>query len=295
MKKIILIAIACILGGLVAQAVTLSRVQIGAGFGSTQARVLNNVTTEIETELTTNAANIATLSAAGVGGTLAPDSLIVGNDTTNATAMAVTGDVTITQDGTNVTTAIASAVIVNADVNASAAIALTKLAAVEPTYVIVGDAASNAVAVVISGDVTIDNAGAVTIGAGTVDSAMLSTATQDQIAYLTVVGADLASAGTGTITIQLKDAATNDLAARALVRTWIGTADDFGADALTDYSVSTGVSKEEVTANAEYLAITDTNGVIVMAIDNGGAATNYVWAEVGGRIVASGELVLTAP
>ena len=130
---------------------------------------------------------------------------------------------------------------------------------------------------------------------GAVAAGDLATAVQDQIAYITVTGADLASAGTGTVTIQLKDSAGNDLAAAALVRTWIGTADDYGPDALTDYSVSTGTSKEEVTANAEYLAITDGSGTIVMAVDNGGAGTVYAWAEVGGRIVASGAISLTAP
>ena len=60
---------------------------------------------------------IAAVEAAGVGGTLAPSKLIVGNNASNATAMAVTGDVTVTQDGTNLTTAIAADVIVAADVN----------------------------------------------------------------------------------------------------------------------------------------------------------------------------------
>ena len=105
-------------------------------------------------------------------------------------------------------------------------------------------------------------------------------AVETVVADITVVGADAASAGTGTITIQLKDAEGVNVSQQALVRTWIGTADDFGVDALTDYSVSTGVQKEEVTANGEYLAISDTNGVVVMAVDNGGAATNYAWASV---------------
>lgn len=112
---------------------------------------------------------------------------------------------------------------------------------------------------------------------------------------LTVTGADAASAGTGTITIQVVDAngvATTD---RVLVRTWIGTANDYGADALTDYSVATGTQKEEVTANAEYLAITDATGKIVMDVDAGGADSVWAWAEVDGDIIASGEVVLTAP
>lgn len=130
---------------------------------------------------------------------------------------------------------------------------------------------------------------------GTIATNDLSTAVQDMIAYITVVGADLASAGTGTITIQVKDANGSDLAGNYLIRTWIGTANDFGVDALTDYSVGTGTSKQEVTANGEYLVITDNTGLAVMAIDNGGAGTVYAWAELGGKVIASGALSLTAP
>ena len=113
--------------------------------------------------------------------------------------------------------------------------------------------------------------------------------------FTAIAGADLAAGGTGTVTIQAKDAAGNDLATAIMARTWIGTADDYGKDALTDYSVSTGTEKEEVTANAEYLAISDGSGTIVMAVDNGGAGTVYAWAEFGGRVYASGAISLTAP
>lgn len=53
MKKLLIIAIACVTLGFVADAADLSRVQIGAGFGSTQARVLNNVISETETAINT--------------------------------------------------------------------------------------------------------------------------------------------------------------------------------------------------------------------------------------------------
>jgi hypothetical protein len=55
------------------------------------------------------------------------DTLLVGNASSNQVAMPVEGDVTITQDGTNVTTAIAAGAIVNADVNAAAGINYGKL------------------------------------------------------------------------------------------------------------------------------------------------------------------------
>jgi len=70
--------------------------------------------------------------------------------------------------------AIEDGAIVNADVNSAAAIAHTKLAAVADGKVIVGNGSNVPVAVAISGDVTLANTGAVTIAAGAVDNAMLS-------------------------------------------------------------------------------------------------------------------------
>jgi hypothetical protein len=55
---------------------------------------------------------------------LTSGNILVGNASNVATSTAVTGDITITNAGV---TAIASGVIVNADINASAAIALSKL------------------------------------------------------------------------------------------------------------------------------------------------------------------------
>jgi len=197
---------------------------------------------QLEPWLEANASDAETRIAAIEGGTatvtLTTDKLYVGNDSSNRTEMGISGEVTASQDGTNLS------LVVNSEV---------------------------------------------------IDGDNLVAALADRIAYITVTGADLATNGTGTITIQLKDADGNDLSAAALIRTWIGTADDYGVDALTDYSVSTGTEKEEVTANGEYLAITDGSGTIVMAVDNGGAGSVYAWAEVGGRIVASGEVALTAP
>jgi hypothetical protein len=111
---------------------------------------------------------------------------------------------------------------------------------------------------------------------------------------VTVTGADLGSAGTGTITIQAVDVNGVSVAKRVVVRTWIGTANDYAADALTDYSVTTGVQREEVLANAEYIAVTDATGKIVMAVDAGGADSVWAWAESAGNVAESGEVVLTA-
>ncbi len=60
--------------------------------------------------------------------------------------------------------------VANADISATAAIAHTKLAAVAPGYLLVGNASSQAVAVAVSGSITMGNDGAVDLAAESVDS-----------------------------------------------------------------------------------------------------------------------------
>jgi len=92
--------------------------------------------------------------------------IIVYNSSGVPTAVAESGDVTISDTGE---TAIASGVIVDADVNASAAIAHSKLANTSPGQVLLGTTTTGAVtATTISGDITIDGAGVVTIAANSV-------------------------------------------------------------------------------------------------------------------------------
>ena len=103
--------------------------------------------------------------------TLASANILVGSAGGVATSVAVTGDVTISNAGV---TDIAAGVIVNADVNAAAAIAFSKLAALPSAQLLVGSAGNVATAVAVTGDVTISNTGVTTIGAGSIDLAMLS-------------------------------------------------------------------------------------------------------------------------
>lgn len=97
--------------------------------------------------------------------------ILVGNASNVGAAVAVTGDVTITNAGV---TAIASGVIVNADVSGSAAIAFSKLAALTDGYILVGNGSNVAVAVAVTGDVTISNAGVTAIGSGVIVNADVS-------------------------------------------------------------------------------------------------------------------------
>lgn len=94
--------------------------------------------------------------------------LLVGNATNVPTAVAVTGDVTISDTGV---TAIASGAIVNADINASAAISFSKLASLTSGNLLVGSATNVPTSVAVTGDVTISNTGVTSIAAGVIANA----------------------------------------------------------------------------------------------------------------------------
>ena len=131
------------------------------------------------------------------------------------------------------------------------------------------------------------------ISGGRTTATDLSAALQDKVPYLTLTGADDGD-GTGTCTIQAKDAAGNNLAERFLVRTWIADVEYSEPDPQTDYSVTTGEEMVEIEANADYRVISDASGTILMNIDAGGAKSVYCMAEIDGRIYSSGEIAITA-
>jgi hypothetical protein len=100
-----------------------------------------------------------------LGTALTSARILVGNSSNVATGVAVTGDVTISNTGV---TSIASGVVVNADINAAAAIDYSKLAALNSGQLIVGSAANVPTVRTITGDVTISNTGVTSIAAGVI-------------------------------------------------------------------------------------------------------------------------------
>jgi hypothetical protein len=222
--------------------------------------------------------------------------LVVGQADDVGAAKTLSGDATIDADGvlTISAKAVEAAMIALAEGHllvGAASGAAAALSARGNGKILIGDGTTlNSVS--LSGDATMVNTGALTIAAKAVSVAKLADDVQDLLPTLTLTGSDDAD-GTGTVSIQVKDAAGNALAGTFLIRTWIGTADDYGADALSDYSVSTGTAKEEVVANAEYLVVTDATGLAVMNIDNAGPGTVYAWAAINGKVLASGAITLT--
>ena len=121
----------------------------------------------------------------------------------------------------------------------------------------------------------------------------LEAALADNIPSLTLAGTDDAD-GTGTMDIQVKDAAGNNLAERFAIRTWIADADFSEPDAQTDYSVTVGEQLRELEANADYEVITTAAGLVTMDITVATPKTVYVMAEIDGRIY-SYALAITGP
>lgn len=103
---------------------------------------------------------------------LTSGNILVGSAGNVATSVAMSGDIAITNTGV---TSIQAGVIVNADINAAAAIAFSKLATLASGNILVGSAGGVATSVAMSGDITISNAGVTAIGAGKVLLAMLGT------------------------------------------------------------------------------------------------------------------------
>lgn len=83
----------------------------------------------------------------------------------------LSGDATINATGV---VAIASGVIVNADISASAAIDFSKLAALSSANILVGNGSNVATSVAVTGDVTISNAGVTAIASGVIVNADVS-------------------------------------------------------------------------------------------------------------------------
>jgi cytoskeletal protein CcmA (bactofilin family) len=102
---------------------------------------------------------------------------------------AVTGDITgtVSSDltaGASITTAIAAGVVVNADINTSAAIDHSKLANITAGQVLLGNASNVPTATALTGDVTVNNTGVTAISAGVIVDADINANAEIAVAKL---------------------------------------------------------------------------------------------------------------
>jgi hypothetical protein len=121
---------------------------------------------------------------------LTSGNILVGNGSNAAASVAVTGDITISNAGV---TAIASGAIVNADVNASAAIAHSKLASMSSGNILVGSSGSVPTSVAVTGDVTVSSVGVTTIANDVVTFAKMQ-----PVSGYTLLGKPTTSSGDAT-------------------------------------------------------------------------------------------------
>jgi hypothetical protein len=118
----------------------------------------------------TNNDFIAISPSGGLANTLSSAQIFVGNGSNIATGVAMSGDIAITNAGV---TSIGAGVVVNADINAAAAIDFSKLAALTSGRLLVGSAGNVPTAVAMSGDATMIASGAMTIANNAITTAKI--------------------------------------------------------------------------------------------------------------------------
>jgi hypothetical protein len=143
----------------------------------------------------------------------------------------------------------------------------------------------------LSGDATIDANGALTIAAKAVSVAKCADAIQDRVLTGTVTAAAEA-AHARTITVQLKDAAGNNLAEQRLIRLCVNPTAALAAPAATATDTfgapSAGTIHVTRTAKADYEVMTDAAGKYVFALTHNDAGSNrYIDAYADSKPISS--------
>ena len=138
------------------------------------------------------------------------------------------GTLITTNDSGTVTSAmIADGTIVNADINASAAIALTKLEGIASAKIIVGNSSGVAAEVAVTGDIAITNAGVTSISAGAIVNADISSSAA-------ITGSKVTTGTTSAVgVLQLTDSATSTSATTAATPAAVKIAKDAADAAAT--------------------------------------------------------------
>ena len=173
---------------------------------------------------------------------------------TSLTVVDPTADRTITlpnSTGTLITTGDTGAItssmildgtIVNGDINASAAIAFSKLAALTSAHLLVGNASNVAAGVAVTGDISIDNAGITAIASGVIVNA-------DVNASAAIAGSKIQAATTSNAgAVQLTDSTSSTSITTAATPNAVKSAYDLANAALP---TTGGTLTGNVTLNAQ--------------------------------------------
>jgi hypothetical protein len=170
----------------------------------------------------------------------------------------------------------------------------TKLPLLASGKIIVGNSGGTGTAVTVTGDFTVSNAGVGAIASGVIVNADVATNAAIASTKLSGVAGTPAAAGsvsgtTNTVTVTVKDGAAETIAARRLVRVWMSEA-AYGVPStnnIESVTLSGGTAIQTVTAAADYVYVTGTNGTASAVVIGTAAGTNYVNVADGGYVTSA--------
>ena len=152
---------------------------------------------------------------------IASGKVMIGDGSTIGVAYTISGDITISSTGV---AAIVAGTIINADINASAAILFSKLENLDSGKILVGSAGNVPTEVVMSGDVAIIADGTTTIQEGAVDVAMIEGLASTEF----IIGVDGTAANNAKVTmssdVTMDNAGATTIAALAIDNGKVATA-----------------------------------------------------------------------
>jgi len=163
------------------------------------------------------------------------------------------------QTGVIDSTMISDGAIMNADINANALISISKLEALTGAQIIIGNSSNEPVAVAVTGDISIDNAGLTAIGAGKILNSMVS-------GSAAIAGSKITPASTSAVgTVQLNDSTNSTSTSEAATANALKTAYDLANTANTAaaaaFQTTGGSITGDVTlANAKELRFSEASG-----------------------------------
>lgn len=205
--------------------------------------------------------------------------IFVGNASNVAADVAMSGDITINNTGV---TAITAGAIVNADVNAAAAIAFSKLAALPSTQILVGSAGNVATAVNVTGDVTIGNTGVTAIAAGAIVNADVNAAAAIDYSKLATLatGSILAgNAGVPTATAVSGDATIGATGVLTIANDAITTVKILNAN-VTLAKLATGITPSHVIKFADQLTTVGGAAAEAFTVTGAVGATDRAFVQI---------------
>ena len=197
-----------------------------------------------------------------------------------------TGTVVTTGDsGTVTSTMLADDSIVNADINSSAAIAYSKLAALTDAHILVGNSSNVATVTPITGDISISNTGVTSITAGSIVNADISATAA--IAASKIVSGSTSGAGV----LQLSDSTTSTSTSLAATANAVKTVKDIAAAAL---SASGGTITGEVvignTATFKFEGATADDFETTLAVVDPTADRTVTFQDASGTVAFTSQL-----